>query len=248
MRWWSRCLVSGDDCRINRVIGVVDDVSLEIYAWMEWCYNSLFLQLSYWITRFGCHFGIIFKYFCEWEPPDILPNRRNRRLFYRKFYTRGRIPMLAMDQRHVVLSGFMLHSYASYLFSCTRQWDVYVSRCDLIFHTRMWSVHNFFRETIPPWPPSGYIASIGIFTAIIVFHSVVLFVSIFQIIAWNFRKFNLSLDHLSMRYMYQYVLRGIIRCIQDWKILRDQKSNITQSRLCDTFTFRFVCQRMTWIF
>ena len=56
---------SGDDCRINRVIGVVDDVSLEIYAWMEWCYNSLFLQLSYWITRFGCHFGIIFKYCCE---------------------------------------------------------------------------------------------------------------------------------------------------------------------------------------
>ena len=33
--------------------------------------------------------------------------------------------------------------------------------------------------------------------------------SVFQIIAWNFRKFILSLDHSFMR--YQYVLRGIIR-------------------------------------
>ena len=35
-------LFSGDDCRFNRIIGVVDDVSLEIYVWMEWCCNFYF--------------------------------------------------------------------------------------------------------------------------------------------------------------------------------------------------------------
>ena len=117
--------------------------------------------------------------------------------------------MLALDQCYVVLSGFMLHRYASYLFSCTRKWNVSVTGLDLIFRTRMWSVYKKFRKTIPSWPPDGYIIMIGVFMSIIVFHSAVLFVSVFQIIAWNFRKFILSLDHLFTR--YQYVLRGIIR-------------------------------------
>ena len=130
-------LFSGDDCRFNRIIGVVDDISLEFYAWMEWCCSSLFLQVLYWITCFGCYFGGVFKYFCEWEPPDIVSNRRYRRILHRHFYSRGLMPMLAVDQRYVVLSGFMLHSYASYLFSCTRQWDIYVLGLDLLFHTRM---------------------------------------------------------------------------------------------------------------
>ena len=180
-------LFSGDDCRFNRIIGVVDDVSLESYAWMEWCCNSLFLQILYWITCFGCYFGGIFKYFSEWEPPDIVSNRRHHRILHRHFYSKGLLIMLAVDQRYVILSGFMLHSYASYLFSCTRQWDVYVSRCILSFHTRMWSVYQHFRITIPMWPPDGYIMMIGIFMSIIIFHSEVLFVSVSQIITWNFR-------------------------------------------------------------
>ena len=202
-------LFSGDDCRFNRIIGVVDDVSLEIYAWMEWCCNFSFLQILYWITFFGCYFGDVFKYFCEWEPPDIVSNRRYQRILHRHFYSKGLMPMMAVDQRYVTLSGFILHSYAAYLFSCTRQWDFYVSRCDLIFHTRMWSVYQHFRKTIPPWPPDGYIMMIGIFMSLIIFHSAILFVSVFQIIVWNFRTFILSLDHSFTR--YQYVLRGIIR-------------------------------------
>ena len=117
--------------------------------------------------------------------------------------------MLALDQRYVVLSGFMLHMYASYLFSCTRKLNIYVTGLDLIFHTRMWSVYKKNRKTVPSWPPGGYIMMIGVFMSIIVFHSAVLFVSVFQIIAWNFRKFILTLDHSFTR--YQYVLRGIIR-------------------------------------
>ena len=53
----------GDDCLFNRIIGVVDDISLEFYAWMEWCYSSFFLQFLYWITSFGCYFGGVFKKF-----------------------------------------------------------------------------------------------------------------------------------------------------------------------------------------
>ena len=125
--------------------------------------------------------------FCEKEPPNIVTNRRSYRILHRHFYSRGLMPTLAVDQCYVVLSGFMLHSYASYLFSCTTKWDVYVSGLDLIFHTRMWAVYKHFRETVPPWPPECFIIMIGIFMSITFFHSAVLFVSVFQIIAWNFR-------------------------------------------------------------
>ena len=37
----------GDDCPFNRIIGVVDDISLEFYSWMEWCCSSFFLQFLY---------------------------------------------------------------------------------------------------------------------------------------------------------------------------------------------------------
>ena len=176
-------LFSGDDCRFNQIIGVVDDISLEYYAWMEWCCNFLFLQVLYWITKFGCYFGGVFKYFCEWEPPDIVPSRWSRRILHQNFHPKGCIPMMSVDQCHVVLSSFILHSYISYLFSCTTKWNVYVSALDLIFHTNTWAIYKHSRETLPPWPPGGYIMRIGIFMSIVIFHWAVLFVSVIQIIA-----------------------------------------------------------------
>ena len=37
-------LPAGDDYLFHRIIGIVDDINLEFYAWMEWCYSSFFLQ------------------------------------------------------------------------------------------------------------------------------------------------------------------------------------------------------------
>ena len=153
-------LFSGDDCRFSRIIGVVGDISLESYACMERCFNSLFLQVLYWFTNFGCYFGGVFKYFCEWEPPDIVPSRWSRRILHQNFHPKGCIPMMSVDQCHVVLSSFILHSYISYLFSCTTKWNVYVSELDLIFHTNKWAIYKHFIETLTPGPPDGYIMMI----------------------------------------------------------------------------------------
>ena len=56
----------------------------------------------------------IFTYFCEWEPPDS--NRRLCRVITNTFILKDLTPLIAIDQKYILLSCYKLHRYISYFF------------------------------------------------------------------------------------------------------------------------------------
>ena len=197
-------LFAGDNCNFTRLVGVVDDISLEALAWIVWLCSICFLQSLYWIIILVCFCGCIFTYFCEWEPPD--DNRRTRRTVRKEFISKGRMPMMAVDQRYMILSGFVLHRYISFMFSSTIKWEVYVRGLQSHFHFLTWSTYRTFRDNLPAWPPDGYIMAVVVFFGLILFHVVVLVTSVLQIASFRFRKLFLRLH----RFFYKYPISSAL--------------------------------------
>ena len=96
--------------------------------------------------------------------------------------------MREVDQGCMVLAGFMLHRYTSFLFSCNMIWTVYVRALQSHFHSSTWSTYCTFRNNLPSWPPNGYIIAVVVLLGLIIFHAIVLVGSIMQIISFHFRK------------------------------------------------------------
>ena len=207
-----KVFLKSHNCNFTRSVVVVDDISLEALAWIVWLCSICFLQSLYWITILVFFCGRIFTYFCELEPPD--DNRRSRRTVRKEFISKGRMPMMAVDQRYMILSGFVLHRYISFMFSSTIKWEVYVRGLQSNFHFLTWSTYRTFRDNLPAWPPDGYIMAVVVFFGLILFHVVVLVTSVLQITSFRFRKLFLRLHRFStnIRSHRHFLLTKSYRC------------------------------------
>ena len=92
--------------------------------------------------------------------------------------------MMATSQTCMVLSDFIIHRYRSHVFSCTKKWVVYVNGVQSHYTYFMWLPYNLFHDTLPPWPPDGYIMAVVAFLGSIFFHATVLIVSVLKVLSF----------------------------------------------------------------
>ena len=98
----------------------VDKFYIDAQAWIVWTFYFVFLKMLYiskTITHFLCKFC---THFCEWKQPDS--NRRLSRVITKEFTLKSITPMITIDQRYMLLSGYILHQYLSFFSPTQGNW------------------------------------------------------------------------------------------------------------------------------
>ena len=107
-------LFVGNYCRFNKFFATVDKFYLEVKVWIVQTLYFAVLNILHTATLVMHFLCQIFTYFCEWEPPDS--NRRLCRVITNTFILKDLTPLIAIDQKYILLSCYKLHRYISYFF------------------------------------------------------------------------------------------------------------------------------------
>ena len=128
----------------------------------------------------------IFTYFFESKAPDS--NRRLCRIITKEFTSKSLTSMITIDQRYLILSGYMLHRHISFLFYNTMKGAVYVNGLHSHYTFIMLFPYCLFYDASLPCPPRRIRYDNTNSTWIVTMSCIILFVSILQILQFKVKK------------------------------------------------------------
>ena len=109
--------------QINYDVSVTGSIITELFQWACWNKKNLLSSSLYYFCFWGLPLSGVMSYFCEEKKLVVSRVDRRRNARFRSIH--GYDAVIAVDERFLFLSGFMLFKWDSYLFSSNWRWTDY---------------------------------------------------------------------------------------------------------------------------